>query len=878
MKRLKLFILFSLIISTAIAFGQNPTINLDASTHNTQKVACGYWFYDDGGPSGNYSNNQDRWITFYSTNLTYSHVEIAFASLNLAAGDTLIIYDGPNISSPVLIKYSQANPLTLANSAVQATINNPGGRLTVRFKTDGSGNAAGWNSAIGCIKMCQRITPVLDSILTDPLPTSDNYINLCAYDTLTLAVKTDTSTFPENPSHYNQTPANTTFAWSMGDGNTLYGPVVSHHYNIPSGYNLSLSIIDTMGCTNTLPFNFRVRISDNPITGFNQMPDLCEGDSVIVTGGIGSGNLVEVTPFSNVITAQGTYDSVTFIPDGPSCLPVQCYGTPVTFDQFPPGSTVQQATDIESICISIEHSWAGDLAFEIICPNGQSVVLDSYDNSGGNYLGEAWDFSSGCNPNNPQNAPGIPWLYCWSEVPTYSYQGLLNYVDGAGPSPIPATDTINHTNYLTPQNPLSGLIGCPLNGIWSIEICDKWGADNGWVFEWMLTLSSSSGVAGWQYSVAIDSVIWGGESFYPIDDSTAYFIPDTGGVYNTSITVIDEYGCAYTSSYPLDIEVTEKPVIDLGEDTMLCEGMSLILNAGVDYDEYYWSNYSTTPSITIDSAGIYSVTAVNYNSSGSISCSSSDTIEITYIPNAYVDLGPDLCVTEGPVTLDASQPGSGFTYIWSTGANTPSIQVNNLGNYWVKVYYGDSNTCGDADTIYVKLLPTPIINLPEEITACHTDIFELSALQPHNSNLYTYKWSIGLKEPVYYVYRPPEGIYQIEVMVIGCDTATANVNMTVEDCTIYPLVVVPTAFTPYNSDDVNDDFHIAADGIKKENFSFRILNKWGETIFYTNDPAFRWDGKYKGDICPQDVYTYKISYTTENNIKKDEYGYLLLLH
>ncbi|HNY75706.1 MAG TPA: PKD domain-containing protein, partial [Bacteroidales bacterium] len=485
MKRLNLLILFSLIISTTIVFGQNVTIKLDASTHNTQKAACGYWFYDDGGESGNYSNNQDRWITFYSSNATYSHIKIEFASMSLAAGDTLIIYDGPNTSSPVLIKYSQANPLTPANSAVQATVNNASGRLTVRFKTDATGNAAGWNSAIGCIKMCQRITPVLDSILTDPLPTTDYYINLCSYDTLTLAVKTDNSTFPDNHIIYNQTPANTTFAWSMGDGNTLYGPVVSHHYNIPSGYNLSLTITDSMGCTNTLSFSFRVRISDNPIAGVNPVPDICEGDSIILTSGINSGNIIVVNPFSNVITAQGIYDSVTFIPDGPNC-PVQCYGTPVTFNQFPNGATVQQATDIESICISMEHSFAGDLSFRIICPNGQSAILDSYDNSGGNFLGQAYDYSSGCESNNPQNAPGTPWLYCWSEVSSYSYQGTLNVVDGSGPSPIPATDTITHANYLTPENPLSGLIGCPLNGTWNIEICDLWGIDNGWVFEWML--------------------------------------------------------------------------------------------------------------------------------------------------------------------------------------------------------------------------------------------------------------------------------------------------------------------------------------------------------------------------------------------------------
>lgn len=55
-----------------------------------------------------------------------------------------------------------------------------------------------------------------------------------------------------------------------------------------------------------------------------QYPDICVGDSIILTGGIGSGNTVVVNPFSNVITAQGVYDSVTFIPDGPNC-PTLCY-------------------------------------------------------------------------------------------------------------------------------------------------------------------------------------------------------------------------------------------------------------------------------------------------------------------------------------------------------------------------------------------------------------------------------------------------------------------------------------------------------------------------------------------------------------------------
>ncbi|MGB4603694.1 MAG: gliding motility-associated C-terminal domain-containing protein [Bacteroidales bacterium] len=868
MKRLKLFILFSLIISTAIAFGQNPTINLNASTHNTEIEACGYWFYDDGGSGGNYSNNQDRWITFYSTDPTYNHIKIEFASMDLGAGDTLIIYDGPNTSSPVLIRYSQANPLTPTNSAVQATINNPGGRLTVRFKADGAGNAAGWNSAIGCIKMCQRITPVLDSILTNPLPTPDYYINLCAYDTLTLAVKTDSSTFPDNHIIYDQTPANTTFAWSMGDGTTLYGPVVSHHYNIPSGYNLSLTITDSVGCSNTIAFGYKVRISNNPITGINPLPDLCEGDSVIVTGGIGSGNVVELSPFSNVITAQGVYDVLTFIPDGPNC-PTQCYGTPVTFDQFPPGATVQQASDIESICISMEHSFAGDLSFRIICPNGQSVVLDSYDQSGGNFLGEAWDYSSGCDPNNPQNAPGTPWLYCWSEVSNYSYQGTLNVVDGLGPSPIPATDTINHTNYLIPENPLSGLIGCPLNGTWSIEICDLWAADNGWVFEWMLTLSSNSGVAGWQYSVDIDSIDWDGQSFYPINDSTAIFNPDSSGVYNTYITVYDEYGCTYTSTDPLTIEVIENPVIDLGEDTSICEGMPLILNAGGGYDEYLWNNNTTDSLLFVEMSGLYSVTATNYNIDHTLGCSGSDTMIVSFIPNAMVDLGPDQCVTEGPVTLDATY-ASDFSYQWSTGENTPVINLTQPGVYdvSVNVFYDTPDMCSAQDTVHIRIIPEPIPPLPDTLFMCAHQARILTAEQPNYNNLYNFIWSTGNTSTMQTLSNMSPGVYMIQVKIIGCDTLTDSTKVTVEACDI----TIPNVITP-NGDGINDQFQIG-NLEYYPNSEIKIYNRWGKKIYESENYQGDWDG----DNHPEGTYFYILRLNYGNGTLREFHGTITILY
>ncbi|NCU32302.1 MAG: hypothetical protein EOM23_05080, partial [Candidatus Moranbacteria bacterium] len=139
-----LVIAVSFIFFSLSAIGQT-IVNLDAATHNTTQNGCSYWFYDDGTASGDYTNNQDRWITFASSDVLNTHIKASFAAFDIEPGDTLIIYDGPNTTSPVIGKYNNNNPLTSPNTMVQASIANVSGDLTFRFKSNGSTVSDGWN-------------------------------------------------------------------------------------------------------------------------------------------------------------------------------------------------------------------------------------------------------------------------------------------------------------------------------------------------------------------------------------------------------------------------------------------------------------------------------------------------------------------------------------------------------------------------------------------------------------------------------------------------------------------------------------------------------------------------------------------------------------
>jgi uncharacterized repeat protein (TIGR01451 family) len=181
-----------------------------------------------------------------------------------------------------------------------------------------------------------------------------------------------------------------------------------------------------------------------------------------------------------------------FIPDGPSCPP-GCFSDSVIVTGFPPSAVISSSSDVKEIDILIEHSFAGDLSFEIKCPNGHTVLLDGNDHSGGAYLGMAYDNDGTpiCDP--AANIPGSPWVYGWSN--SYPQRGTLNNAD-AGTSPIPCTDIYNHSDYFTPDESFDSLIGCPLNGTWLLTICDNWAIDNGYTFGWEVVYDGFSNITG----------------------------------------------------------------------------------------------------------------------------------------------------------------------------------------------------------------------------------------------------------------------------------------------------------------------------------------------------------------------------------------------
>jgi gliding motility-associated-like protein len=79
---------------------------------------------------------------------------------------------------------------------------------------------------------------------------------------------------------------------------------------------------------------------------------------------------------------------------------------------------------------------------------------------------------------------------------------------------------------------------------------------------------------------------------------------------------------------------------------------------------------------------------------------------------------------------------------------------------------------------------------------------------------------------------------------------------------------VPTAFSP-NNDGLNDEIKPLFNcGFPIEEMQYIIMNRFGNTVFKTDNAVFGWDGKYKSVECEIGNYVYLLTYSYRVNGQK----------
>lgn len=529
-------------------------------------VDCDGTFVDDGGTVGGHDPTGVEEITICSNSSAsdMTHIQLVFTQFEISG--TFEVYNGPSVDPATLV-----NTLTAANNGTDpimiATIANPSGCLTIRFTPDGT-SAPGWNAFIQCTRACQSVEAALVSSDPEVMPVDTGYIDICPGDRVFF---NGAGIYAEDGLVYDQDDATSTFSWNFNDGTTELGNNVSHVFEEPGGYTVQLTVTDINGCRNINQINQRVRVAPPPRFALQQdlQTTYCTSDTVSLS----QSNELEPDPSTNLFVATDTLSfatgqilsDTTALPDGNGVS----YETTIEFGNFIAGQTVTNIDDVVGICLNMEHSYAGDLEIEIICgdtgPGEQSVVLVEFPNGlGGTFLGEAID------TDNLEQ--GVGYDYCFTPGATTTWEEA----DPTFGTPFPAGDYES-------EEPLSGLIGCPLNGEWTIRVTDNLGIDDGWIFNWSISFADYLFPDLESFNVPIDTVFWQEAPnliFYTSDSLAAN--PAAAGQSDYTLTMIDSFGCQWDTTVIVDVLPFShpdcydcQPMLDevLQQDTVCSGGM-----------------------------------------------------------------------------------------------------------------------------------------------------------------------------------------------------------------------------------------------------------------------------------------------------------------
>ena len=524
-----------------------------------------------------------------------------------------------------------------------------------------------------------------------------------------------------------------------------------------------------------------------------------------------------------------------------------------------------------------------------------------------NMYGEGWDYCFSHNGDyqlqngEPCNTPNpvVENYFCYynansTQVTDFSFPTIpAPYVQAgmtANNSNFTTRTPSNHdekTGYYLPASNFEDLVGCPLNGDWTVQLCDNFGQDNGWIFSWSIDFCGISSGSGCEYQVDIDSVSWLPDSNYGdfelghwrglnIDKTSptrgVISSHDTAGFFPINIRIFDEFGCVWDTV--TDIWAVWSPTPELGEDILICDIDTVNLDARDIHTDsnyiYAWEPFGDkTDTIRtrgmMGSSTLYTVEATHLEHN--ITCKTRDSVRVNINHQPLPNFDPGVYPLEGcePYTIhfeNTSQYGDYF--LWDFGDGDTSHQMSPTHTYGTGQYnfrYIVSSQFGCKDSLVYDRLVTvyssPVAQFswePMNPTVMHPSVTFNNLTIPQSDDN-RYYWEIQYDRDNHISYHTLtdvnptfewetdgtdiSGNYIARLIamtdnmgpsgkVIECRDTIENTILLVNDFLQFPNVVTP------NGDGVNDKFIIRnlIDGLGYPNNSLAIYDRWGKRIYF----------------------------------------------
>ncbi len=659
------------------------------------------------------------------------------------------------------------------------------------------------------------------------------------------------------------TTTNGTFSqwnWDFGDGTTSTQQNPVKIFSNTGTQTIQLISITNGGCIDTVQQSITIQPAPQ-VTITPSNPSVCAGGSVQLNASAttGSGFVFAWSP------AVGLNDTSVFNPVS-STLNSTAYTVTVTNND---GCAATQTVTV-NVGSTISPNVGAD---KQICI-GESSQLNA---SGG--VGYSWTPSLGLdNPNipNPVASPAQTTEYivtvedgsCIGRDTITVFVDTIPFVNAGADATVCAGEPVqlNATGTgIFSWSPATGLnnpdifnpLATPLTTTtYTVTIQNGACTNSDSVLITVIPLPSAN--AGNNVSVCEgDTAILSGSGSGTLSWSPAIFLSDNTipnpsafpNVTTTFVLEVTEGQCIAVDSVTVFVNAYPEIILTSATETV-CAGASVQLNAGGG------AAFSWLPATGLNNAQIpdpvatpsesilYVVTVSNGD------CVDTASVFITVHPLLEGSAGEDVVICFGEeVTLNAV---GGETYAWSSDATLNNANIQNpeaspLQTTIYTVIITDENGCSVSDAVQVTVHEVNVIVSPD------TSVIEGGSVQLSAEGGFFFQWSptesLDDANSAQPVAAPLETTtYSVTATdEAGC-TAVATLTITVDAKGEY---AIPSAFSP-NGDQMNDLFYVITDGVTVE--EFKIFNRWGQLVH--DDPDSPWDGTYKGEPQPTEIYLY----------------------
>ncbi|MFY0643365.1 MAG: gliding motility-associated C-terminal domain-containing protein [Bacteroidia bacterium] len=425
-----------------------------------------------------------------------------------------------------------------------------------------------------------------------------------------------------------------------------------------------------------------------------------------------------------------------------------------------------------------------------------------------------------------------------------------------------------------------------------------------------------------------------------INNSVVISTSDSINITQTGLYALQATNKCASTEDSINLSILYTPSVNLGLDSTYCDTINYTLIDGLanNAESYLWDNNSASNSRTISLPGTYWLEISN--KCGTVRDSIDFIQRFTPVANiinpSIGDVKDSIFCDAVNMLLDANTGQVDVSYLWNTGATSPSITADKSGPFKVTL----NGYCGtSSDSVDLGIYYSPTVNLGADRVFCGSVTpFQLDVGQSDNDE--SYLWSDLSTNPSYqvstdgnhwvqisnrcatvsdsvfvrispypivdlgldtilcgdfevlldagnpgmtYLWEPngenSQSIYATKQGVYRVHVTNSDMCTTTDDFEIKPDCIsnyhIPNAFTP-NGDGNNEVFKPVL--VNYQNYELRIYNRWGELMFQTTDVNEGWDGTYMGSPVQQGVYLYDITViTTEDMLNRQFKGVLHLL-